>query len=104
VTARGRARLDHSASRTVAALLGAFPVALAAGLALAYGLPLPATERYLIGSVVVIPLWSAASLWTFLAPSGRRAWLRLAIVLAVAVLVIAAARLALPDPFREARS
>ena len=99
-----RAALGHSTSRTIAALLGALPVALAVGMALAYAVPLATTERYLLGTVAVLPLWAGASLWTFLAPSGRRAWGQLAVVLVVAVLVIVAARLAMPDPFRGARS
>jgi hypothetical protein len=101
---RRRAALGHSASRTLAAVLGTLPVALAIGIAIAYLIPLPVTERYLIGSVAVFPLWTAASLVTFLAPSGRRAWLRLAIVLALAVVVILAARAFLPDPFVAGRA
>jgi hypothetical protein len=89
----------HSTGRTLAALLGTLPVVLAVAVAIAYVLPRPVTERYLAGSVAALPLWTAASAWTFLAPSGRRAWLRLAIVLAVAVLVIAAARTLAPNPF-----
>ncbi len=97
--ARRRAALDHSTSRTLAALLGSLPVALALGVAIAYLIPLAVTERYLIGSVSVFPLWAAASIVTFLAPSGRRAWLGLAVVLAIAVIVIAAVRLGVGNPF-----
>ena len=86
----------HSAGRTLAALIGTLPVALAVALAIAYLLPVPITERYLIGSVTVLPLWTAASCWTFLAPSGRRAWRWLAIALAAAVLVIVVVRMLAP--------
>ena len=72
-----RQRLQHSTARTLAALLGSIPVAIAVGVALSAVLPLPIGQRYLIGMYSVFPVWTAACIVAFLAPSGRRAWLAL---------------------------
>jgi len=72
-----RQRLQHSKARTLAALLGSIPVAIAVGVALTAVLPLPLGQRYLIGLYSVFPVWTAASAATLLASSGRRAWLAL---------------------------
>jgi len=72
-----RQRLQHSAARTLAALLGSIPAALAVGVALSAALPLPIGQRYLIGMYSVFPVWTAACTGAFLASSGRRAWLAL---------------------------
>jgi hypothetical protein len=72
-----RQRLQHSTARTLAALLGSIPVALAVGVALTAVLPLPLGQRYLIGMYSVFPVWTAACAGAFLASSGRRAWLAL---------------------------
>jgi hypothetical protein len=72
-----RQRLQHSTARTVAAVFGSIPVAIAVGVALSAALPLPLGERYLIGLYSVFPSWTVLSLWAFLASSGRRAWLAL---------------------------
>lgn len=82
-----RQRLQHSAARTLAALLGSMPVALAIGVALTAVLPLPVEQRYLLGLYSVFPSWTALSLWAFLASSGRLAWLALLGTGAAAVLV-----------------
>lgn len=74
---RGRRELNHSTARTLAALLGTVPVALAFGIVLARVLPLPVPHPYLLGNFSVFPVWVALSLWVFLAPSGKRAWLGL---------------------------
>lgn len=76
--------VGHSPSRTLAATLGTVPVAFAVGIALGLALPLPVTERYLIGTFAVFPLWVGLSCWTFLARSGRRAWCALLVVLVIA--------------------
>jgi hypothetical protein len=72
-----RQKLQHSTARTLAALLGSMPVAIAVGVALTAVLPLPLGQRYLVGLYSVFPLWTALSVGAFLASSGRRAWLAL---------------------------
>jgi hypothetical protein len=94
-----RAQLDHSAGRTLAALVGALFAALALGVALAYVVPAPVTERYLIGSVAVLPTWAALCTWLFIAPSGKRAWLRVGALIVAALLAIAIVRGVLGNPF-----
>jgi hypothetical protein len=76
---RGR-QLNHSSARTLAALFGTVPVALALGIVLAQVLPLPVPQPLLIGNFSVFPAWVALSLAVFLAPSGKRAWLGLGVV------------------------
>jgi hypothetical protein len=74
--AMGRnSKLDHSLLRTLAALIGTLPVALAIGIALAWALPLSVPARYVVGSFGVPLVWVVASCRVFLAASGRRAWL-----------------------------
>ena len=85
-----RQRLNHSSSRTLAALLGTVPIAIGLGVALTLLLPLARAERYLIGNYSVFPAWVALSLGVFLAPNARRAWLvllGLGLLLAAAVLL-----------------
>lgn len=79
--------LNHSSGRTLAAVVGAVPVALALGIALTLALPLPMNERLLLGSYAVAPLWAFVACGVFLAPSGRRAWLWLGVACALAALV-----------------
>jgi hypothetical protein len=86
-----RQRLNHSSSRTLAALLGTVPVAVGLGVTLTLLLPLARAERYLIGNYSVFPAWVALSLAVFLAPSARRAWL---VLLAFTLLLAAAVLLA----------
>ena len=81
---------DHSVARTLAAVVGTAPAALALGLALATALPLPVGWRLLVGAHAVVPLWVGLMCGTFLAPDGRRAWGRVGAVLLVAALVTAA--------------
>jgi hypothetical protein len=84
---RERQLSSHSASRTLAALAGSLPVAVALGVALAALLPLRVEQRYLWGSYPVLPLWVVLACRTALAQSARRAWLGLAGVLGAAVLL-----------------
>jgi len=86
-TVTQRQKLQHSTARTLAALLGSMPVAIAVGVALTAVLPLPLEHRYLIGLYSVFPIWTALSVWAFLASSGRRAWLALLGTGAAAALV-----------------
>ena len=72
-----RHRLQHSTARTLAALVGSIPVAIAIGVALTAVLPLPIGRRYLVGLYSVFPVWTALCTAAFLASSGRRAWLAL---------------------------
>ena len=83
--------LNHSASRTIAALLGSIPVALALAVSLTLTLPLPGPVRLVLGWYSVLPLWLALSCCAFLARSGARAWLGLFALAALAGLVIALA-------------
>lgn len=80
---RARRELNHSSARTLAALLGTLPVALASGIVLARLLPLRVPQPLLIGNLSVFPVWVSLSLWVFLAPSGKRAWLGLGVVSAL---------------------
>jgi FtsH-binding integral membrane protein len=83
--------LDHSTSRTVAALLGTALVAIGLGIALALVLPLRLNERYLVGWFSVFPLWVGLSCWVFLAKSARRAWLIVGLcALATGIVAVAA--------------
>jgi hypothetical protein len=82
-----REQLNHSTSRTLAALLGSLPVAFLVGIALAAVLPLRMEERYLVGSYSVFPAWVALACWLLLATSARRAWGALGVVSSVAVLL-----------------
>ena len=82
-----RRKLNHSTSRTLAALLGSLPVAVGGGIALAAILPLPLTERYAVGSYSVFPIWVGVACAVFLAESARRAWLGLLGALTAAALV-----------------
>jgi hypothetical protein len=82
-----REQLNHSTSRTLAALLGSLPVALGIGIALAAVLPLRLDQRYLIGSYSVFPVWVALACWLLLASSARRAWGALGLVSSVAALL-----------------
>jgi hypothetical protein len=96
-----RSKLNHSTARTLAALLGTLPVALALGVLSSELLPLAGSTRYLIGYFSVFPLWVALSLTVFLAPGGKQAWLGLLAVsalLGVAFLVgrLSGGALALP--------
>jgi hypothetical protein len=86
-SASRRIQPNHSTARTLAALFGSMPVALALGVALASALPVAAPERTLIGYFAVFPFWAALCLWVFLAPNGKRAGLSL---LAVSALLGAA--------------
>jgi hypothetical protein len=82
-----RQQLNHSTSRTLAALLGSMPVALLIGIALGSALPLRTEARYLIGSYAVVPLWVGLACSVFLAASARRAWAALALVSGAALLL-----------------
>jgi hypothetical protein len=82
-----RQKVQHSTARTLAAVLGSIPVAIAVGVALTAVLPLPVGQRYLIGLYSVFPIWTALSVCAFLASSGRRAWLALIGTGAAAALV-----------------
>ena len=79
-----RQQLNHSASRTLAALVGSLPVSLLLGIALAAALPLRLELRYLIGVYSVVPLWAALACCLFLVRNARRAWLWLALAGALA--------------------
>ncbi|MET0791155.1 MAG: hypothetical protein ABW061_06500 [Polyangiaceae bacterium] len=94
--------LNHSTARTLAATLGAIPVALGVGIALTLALPLSANLRLTIGSYAVFPSWIVASCCTFLATNARRAWLSLFALLALSALISMAA-LALRAPATWAR-
>jgi hypothetical protein len=74
-----RRQLNHSTSRTLAALLGSLPAALLLGIALAAALPLRLELRYLIGAYSVVPLWAALACGLFLVRTAWRAWLWLAL-------------------------
>jgi hypothetical protein len=80
-------QLNHSTSRTLAALLGSLPVALLLGIALAAALPLGLEQRYLLGSYAVVPLWLGLACSVFLAGSARRAWAALGLLSGGAALV-----------------
>jgi hypothetical protein len=82
-----RRKLNHSTSRTLAALLGSLPVAVGSGIALGAVLPLPLADRYLVGNYSVFPIWVALACAVFLAESARRAWFGLLGALAAAALV-----------------
>jgi hypothetical protein len=82
-----REQLNHSLGRTLAALLGSLPVALAIGIALGTVLPLRTEQRYLIGSYSVFPTWVALACWLLLATSAGRAWGALALVSSLAALL-----------------
>jgi hypothetical protein len=86
-----KAKLNHSSSRTLAALVGTIPVALGCGIALTWSLPLGLTERLTVGLFSVFPLWVAFACLVFLARSGRRAWIGLAgaLVLCAAIALVA---------------
>lgn len=79
-----RQQLNHSTSRTLAALVGSLPVSLLFGVALAAALPLRLELRYLIGAYAVVPLWAALACCLFLVRNARRAWLWLALAGALA--------------------
>jgi hypothetical protein len=74
---RRSAKLDHSWARTLAAVVGTLPVALAIGVAFVFALPLALPARYVVGSFGVPLLWVMACCRVFLAGSGKRAWLEL---------------------------
>jgi hypothetical protein len=82
-----REPLNHSTSRTLAALLGSLPVALLIGIALAAALPLRMDQRYLIGSYSVFPAWVTLACWVLLATSAGRAWGVLGLVSVVATVL-----------------
>jgi hypothetical protein len=82
-----REQLNHSTSRSVAALLGSLPVALSIGVALAAVLPLRLDQRYVIGSYAVFPAWVALACWVLLAPSAPHAWRSLGLVSSLAALL-----------------
>ena len=84
MNSRRSVELNHSTARTLAATVGAFPVALAVGIALTLSLPCPPNLRLTIGSYAVFPIWVSLACLTFLAPNARRAWLRLLAALCVA--------------------
>ena len=79
-----RQPLNHSTSRTLAALVGSLPVSLLLGIALAAALPLRLELRYLIGVYSVVPLWAALACGLFLVRNAGRAWLWLALACALA--------------------
>lgn len=83
--------LNHSASRTLAAVIGTVPCSLAVAVALALVLPLPPGHRVLVGAYSTFPVWVALTAWTFLAPDARRAWLRVIGVGCTAALAAAVA-------------
>lgn len=87
----GKPSPGHGAGRTLAALVGTAPVALAAGVTLTLALPLPLAWRLLVGPHAVMPLWVALMCAAFLARDGRRAWGRLGVAFAAAALVSAVA-------------
>ena len=71
----GRKRAVHATSKTLAAILGTAPVALALGIAVALLLPASPGVRFAIGFHGVIPVWIALMCVVFNARSARRAWL-----------------------------
>ena len=79
-----RQPLNHSTSRTLAALVGSLPASLLLGIALAAALPQQHELRYLIGAYSVVPLWAALACYLFLARNAGRAWLGLALACALA--------------------
>jgi hypothetical protein len=82
-----RPQLNHSTSRTLAALVGSLPASLLLGIALAAALPVRLELRYLIGAYSVVPLWAGLACCLFLVRSARRAWLWLAFACALATVV-----------------
>jgi hypothetical protein len=78
---------ENHLGRTIAALVGAGPAAIAAGIGLVYALPIRFEWRLAIGAHVLVPAWIALCWWALLAQSGRRAWLRLSGVFATSVVV-----------------
>lgn len=82
----------HDLGRTLAALVGSGPVALAISIALAHVLPAPFEWRLLIGSYATVPVWIALMWGAFVARSGRRAWAGLACALAPSIAAIALGR------------
>jgi hypothetical protein len=79
-----RQQLNHSPSRTFAALVGSLPVSLLLGIALAATLPLRLELRYLIGAHAVVPLWAVLACCLFLVRNAWRAWLWLLLAGALA--------------------
>lgn len=66
---------DHSWSRSLAALCGSLPAALAWSLGLAHALPFERELRFAWGFFLFVPLWVAFLIGFFLPRSGRRAWM-----------------------------
>jgi hypothetical protein len=87
-----RQQLNHSTSRTLAALVGSLPASLLLGIALAAALPVRLELRYLVGVYSVVPLWAVLACCLFLVRNAWRAWLWLALA---CVLAAAASWLAL---------
>ena len=79
---------QHSLARTLAATVGALPVAVALGIVLARELPISTSARFAVGLYGVAPLWVTLACIVFLARSGARAWAALAIAFAVLVVLI----------------
>jgi hypothetical protein len=71
----GRKRAVHDTSKTLAAVLGTAPVALALGIAVALLLPASPGVRFAIGFHGVIPVWVTLICVVFNARSARRAWI-----------------------------
>jgi hypothetical protein len=67
---------NHGRTRDLAALLGAFPAALALALALGAIFPAPREYRLTVGAYAVFPLYAVLGVWLWLAPTGASAWRR----------------------------
>ena len=81
---------NHSAARTLAALVGAPLVAFAVGAALVAFLPVSGVWAFVLGFHVMVPLWVALACVLPLMRDGRVAWgVCLAIVLPIAVALAA---------------
>jgi hypothetical protein len=82
----------HDLARTLAALVGSGPVALAVSIGCVHVLPMPFEWRLLVGSYAAVPIWIALAWRAFLARSGRRAWAGLGLVFAASLVAIALGR------------
>jgi hypothetical protein len=80
----------HTTAKSLVALLGTIPLALAISVALSLALPLPRAWRVTAGAYLVLPVWVIAACWSFLARDARRAACGVLSALAAAVAIAAA--------------
>jgi hypothetical protein len=87
----GRRAKVHDAGKTLAAIVGTAPVALALGVVLALLLPTSPSMSLAIGVHAVIPAWVALMCVVFNARNARRAWLGVLASLVILGLALASA-------------